>query len=177
MLFVLCLALGALRFGSLLWRATGFTIGHTVTLIAGFFGLAPSGAWFIPAVEMGIALSIIYAALVAVTKRGKATRSERTMFSITTAIGLLHGLGFSFVLHEILQVDAPNIRQSLLAFNLGVELGQVLIILATWPLFRLVARWNDRAWQIGRWGVALPCISIAALWTGQRALMMAQSLN
>jgi hypothetical protein len=176
-LFVLCLALGALRFGSLLWRATGFTIGHTVTLIAGFFGLAPSGAWFIPAVEMGIALSIIYAALIAVTKRGKATRSERMMFSITTAIGLLHGLGFSFVLHEILQVDAPNIWQSLLAFNLGVELGQVLIILATWPLFRLVARWNDRAWQIGRWGVALPCISIAALWTGQRALMMAQSLN
>jgi hypothetical protein len=176
-LFVLCLALGALRFVSLLWRATGFTIGHTVTLIAGFFGLAPSGAWFIPAVEMGIALSIIYAALIAVTKRGEAMRSERMMFPITTAIGLLHGLGFSFVLHEILQVDAPNIWQSLLAFNLGVELGQVLIILATWPLFRLVARWNDRAWQIGRWGVALPCIAIAALWTGQRALMMAQSLN
>ncbi len=43
--------------------------------------------------------------------------------------------------------------------------------------FRLVARWSDRAWQIGRWGVALPCISIAALWTGQRALMMAQSLD
>jgi hypothetical protein len=64
LLFVVCLALGALRFGSLLWRATGFTIGHTVTLTAGFFGLVPSGAWFIPAVEMGIALSIIYAALV-----------------------------------------------------------------------------------------------------------------
>ncbi|MCZ6770642.1 MAG: HupE/UreJ family protein, partial [Proteobacteria bacterium] len=176
-LFVVCLGLGALSFGSLLRRATGFTIGHTVTLIAGFFGLAPSGPWFIPAVEVGIALSIIYAALVAVTKRGMATQSELTMFSITTAIGLLHGLGFSFVLHEILQVDAPNIWQSLLAFNLGVELGQVLIILATWPLFWLVARWNDRAWQIGRWGVALPIILIAALWTGQRALMVAQSLS
>jgi hypothetical protein len=176
LLFVVCLALGALRFGSLLWRATGFTIGHTVTLTAGFFGLVPSGAWFIPAVEMGIALSIIYAALVAVIKRGKATRSEVTMFSITTAIGLLHGLGFSFVLHKILQVDAPNIWQSLLAFNVGVELGQILIILATWPLFRLIARWNDRACHIGRWGVALPCIAIAILWTGQRALMVVQSL-
>ena len=176
-LFVLCLALGALRFGSLLWRATGFTIGHTVTLTAGFFGLVPSGAWFIPAVEMGIALSIIYAALFAVTKRGNATRSELTMFSITTTIGLLHGLGFSFVLHEILQVDAPDIWQSLLAFNLGVELGQVLIILATWPLFRLTARWNQNAWRIGRWGVALPCVLIATLWTGQRALMVAQSLD
>jgi hypothetical protein len=176
LLFVVCLALGALRFGSLLWRATGFTIGHTVTLTAGFFGLVPSGAWFIPAVEMGIALSVIYAALVAVIKRGKATRSEVTMFSITTAIGLLHGLGFSFVLHKILQVDAPNIWQSLLAFNVGVELGQILIILATWPLFRLIARWNDRACHIGRWGVALPCIAIAILWTGQRALMVVQSL-
>jgi hypothetical protein len=132
-LFVLCLALGAARLSSLLWRATGFTIGHSVTLAAGFFGFVPSGAWFIPAVETGIALSIIYAALVAVTGRGAAARSERVMFTITSAIGLLHGLGFSFVLHEILRVDSPNIWQSLLAFNLGVEVGQFLIILATWP--------------------------------------------
>ncbi len=126
---------------------------------------------------MGIALSIIYAALIAVRPRGKAARSEFTMFPITTAIGLLHGLGFSFVLHEILQVDAPDIWQSLLAFNLGVVVCQVLIIRATWPIFRLVRRWNDRAWRIGRWGVALPCVLIAALWTGQRALMVVQSLN
>jgi hypothetical protein len=99
------------------------------------------------------------------------------MFSITTAIGLLHGLGFSFVLHKILQVDAPDIWQSLLAFNLGVEVGQILIILATWPLFRLTARWNQNAWRIGRWGVALPCVMIATLWTGQRALMVVQSLD
>jgi hypothetical protein len=175
-LFVICLALGAVRLGSLLWRVTGFTIGHSVTLIAGFLGYVPSGDWFIPAVEMGIALSIIYAALVAVTQRGAAARSEALMFAITTAIGLLHGLGFSFVLHEILRVDAPNLWQSLVAFNLGVEVGQVLIILATWPLFRLVARWSERAWRIGRWGVALPCIAVAVLWTGQRALMVMTAL-
>lgn len=99
------------------------------------------------------------------------------MCAITTAIGLLHGLGFSFVLHEILRVDSPNLWQSLLAFNLGVELGQIVIILATWPLFQLVARWNDDAWRIGRWGVALPCVLIAALWTGQRALLVMQSFD
>ena len=98
------------------------------------------------------------------------------MFTITSAIGLLHGLGFSFVLHEILQVDSPNIWQSLLAFNLGVEVGQFLIILATWPLFRLVARRNQRAWRYARWGVALPCVLIAALWTGERALMVLRAL-
>jgi hypothetical protein len=175
-LFVLCLALGAIRFSSLLWRATGFTIGHSVTLAAGFFGFVPSGNWFVPAVEMGIALSIIYAAVFAVSQRGRDSRSETTMFLITTTIGLLHGLGFSFVLHEILQVDSPNIWQSLLAFNLGVEIGQVLIILAAWPLFRLVARWNDRAWAIGRWGVAVPCVAVAAVWTAQRALMVIRAL-
>ena len=175
-LFVICLVLGAVRLSSLLWRATGFTIGHSVTLIAGFLGYVPSGAWFIPAVEMGIALSIIYAALIAVTERGGAARSETMMFAVTTAIGLLHGLGFSFVLQEILRVDAPDLWQSLLAFNLGVELGQVIIILASWPLFRLVARWSERAWRIGRWGVALPCIAVAALWTGQRALMVMTAL-
>jgi len=176
-LFVLCLVLGAARLGSLLWRATGFTIGHSVTLIAGFFGFVPSGAWFVPAVETGIALSIIFAALVAVTAWPKRARAEPTLFAVTTAIGLLHGLGFSFVLHEILRVDAPNIWQSLLAFNLGVEVGQVLIILCTWPLFWLVARWNATAWRIGRWGVAVPCIVIAALWTGQRGLQAVQALG
>jgi hypothetical protein len=171
-LFVLCLALGATRLGSLLWRVTGFTIGHSVTLAAGFFGFVPSGAWFVPAVETGIALSILYAAVLALGDRGGARRSERTMFLVTSAIGLLHGLGFSFVLHEILQVDSPNIWQSLLAFNLGVELGQVLIIIVTWPLFLLLARWNDRAWKVGRWGVALPCLLVAALWAGERAMMV-----
>ena len=40
-------------------------------------------------------------------------------------------------------VDSPNIWQSLLAYHLGVELGQVMIILAAWPIFRLVARWSE----------------------------------
>ena len=98
------------------------------------------------------------------------------MFSITTAIGLLHGRGLSFVLHEILRVDARDLWQSLVAFNQEVELGQVFIIRASWPLFRLVARWSKRAWRIGRWGVALPGIAVAALWTGQRALMVVTTL-
>ncbi|MFB3090037.1 MAG: HupE/UreJ family protein, partial [Gammaproteobacteria bacterium] len=65
-LFVICLVLGAMHFGPLLWRVTGFTIGHSVTLSIGFFGFVPTVAWFVPAVETGIALSIIYVAIVAV---------------------------------------------------------------------------------------------------------------
>ena len=168
-LFVVCLVLGATRLHSLIWRVTGFTHGHSVTLIAGFFGFVPGGAWFIPAVETGIALSIVYAALVALQPRQRHT-SESTMVVVTTAIGLLHGLGFSFVLHEILQVTSPNIWQSLLAFNVGVEIGQLLIILAIWPLFRLTRRTSEQAWQAARWGVGGACIVIALYWTGQRTL-------
>jgi len=169
-LFVLCLTLGATRLPSLVWRTTGFTLGHSVTLIAGFFGFAPSGDWFIPAVEMGIALSIIYAAIIALLPHGANRRNERALFGITTAIGLLHGLGFSFVLHEILQINSPNIWQSLLAFNLGVELGQLLIIVTAWPLFRIIRFAGEFAWQIGRWSVASSCTIVALFWVGQRAM-------
>jgi hypothetical protein len=167
-LFVLCLTLGAIRLNSLAWRATGFTIGHSVTLSAGFFGYVPTGQWFIPAVEMGIALSIIYAAGIAAMTRRDRERSELAPFLVTMAIGLLHGLGFSFVLQEILKVDSPNIWQSLLAFNVGVEIGQFMIILIAWPVFCLVEWLSQPAWQTGRWGIAAACAMIALFWTVQR---------
>jgi len=169
-LFVLCLVLGATQIRNLVWRVTGFTIGHTVTLTAGFFGFVPSGAWFVPTVETGIALSIIYAAAIAVLPRSEQNGSERNLFAVTCAIGLLHGLGFSFVLHKILQINSPDIWQSLLAFNVGVEIGQVVIIVIAWPLFRLVSHLSRRAWHVGRWGIAAGCAAIAVFWTGQRAL-------
>ncbi len=169
-LFVLCLVLGAARIRNLIWRVTGFTIGHTVTLSAGFFGFVPSGAWFVPTVETGIALSIIYAAAIAVLPRSEKNGSERHLFAVTCAIGLLHGLGFSFVLHKILQIDSPDIWQSLLAFNAGVEIGQLSIIVIAWPLFRLVNHVSRWAWHVGRWAVAAGCAAIAIFWTGQRAL-------
>lgn len=170
-LFVLCLTIGALGLGNLLWRITGFTVGHTITLIAGFFGFVPAGAWFVPAIETGIALSIIYAAAIALLKRGGGTT-----LIVTSLIGLLHGLGFSFVLHEILRVDAPNLWQSLLSFNLGVEVGQVAIVVLVWPLFWLLAKRGDTPATIARWIVALPCIVIAAIWSVERTLLLAQSL-
>ncbi len=166
-LFVLCLIIGAFTLGDLLWRVTGFTVGHTVTLILGFFGFVPGGAWFVPAVETGIALSIIYAGIIALLRR----RGAGTI-AVTAGIGLLHGLGFSFVLHEILRIDSPNLWQSLLAFNLGVELGQLAIVLAVWPVLWLLARQRADWAQAARWVVALPCITLAALWVGQRSLQI-----
>jgi hypothetical protein len=171
-LFVLCLVIGAASLGNLLLRVTGFTLGHTVTLIAGFLGAVPQGTWFIPAVETGIALSIIYAAIIALTGGAKAA----TLW-ITGAIGLLHGLGFSFVLHEILRIDAPNLWQSLLSFNLGVEIGQLAIVILVWPLFWLLGRRSPRWLHTAQWAVALPCIVMATYWVSQRMLPLLQALS
>lgn len=170
-LFVLCLTVGASGLAALLWRVTGFTVGHTVTLILGFFGFVPQGAWFIPAVETGIALSILYAGAIALMNREGAGT-----IAVTTALGLLHGLGFSFVLHKILDLDSPDLWQSLLAFNVGVEVGQAAVVLVAWPVFLGLGRLGGRVALARRWVVALPCMAVAAVWAGQRAVQVYAAL-
>ena len=170
-LFVVCLVLGATALGPLAWRVTGFTIGHSVTLALGFFGYVPRGEWFIALVETGIALSILYAATIALTSGG-----HRMTTIVTALLGLLHGLGFSFVLREILKLDSPYLWQNLLAFNVGIEIGQLLIVLALWPVLALVAKKVPRRITLVRWVVALPCILVATIWTGSRATQLLSSL-
>jgi HupE/UreJ protein len=172
-LFVICLVLGAMHFRPLFWRVTGFTIGHSITLSLGFFGFVPTAAWFVPAVETGIALSIIYVAIVAVLPDFKRTEqrqgSEWSVVGITGLIGLLHGLGFSFVLQNILQVTSPNIWQSLLAFNLGVEIGQVLIVIFAGLAFYLIGLLGSRVAKVNRYIVAGLCIVISVYWVIERS--------
>jgi hypothetical protein len=179
-LFVVCLVLGALRFTPLLWRVTGFTVGHSVTLSLGFFGYVPDAAWFIPTIEMGIALSIIYVAAIAMVANRQAKQepavNEWSVVGVTASIGLLHGLGFSFVLHNILQVTSPNIWQSLLAFNIGVEIGQLMIVAGAWILFFLVARMGARVARLNRYLVAGLSTLVALYWVFERGQMALQSL-
>jgi hypothetical protein len=168
-LFILCLTVGAFSLGNLIWRITGFTLGHTVTLIAGFLGYAPGGGWFIPAVEAAIAVSIVYAGTVALMRR-----REAATFVITALIGLLHGFGFSFVLRSMLDTDAPNLWVSLVSFNVGVEIGQVAIVAVAWSALLLIERGSRRVAVYGRNGISLAAIAIAALWTGERLMGLAQ---
>ncbi len=166
-LFVFCLVLGAVALTDLLWRITGFTAGHSITLALGFFGFVPEAGWFVPLVETGIALSIVYAAIIAIGKG-----EHRSTIAVTTLIGLLHGLGFSFVLREILQLDAPNIWQSLLAFNVGVEIGQVAIALVVWPALWAMAKYLPQREVLVRNLMAFACIGVAALWIGERSVQL-----
>lgn len=179
-LFVLCLVVGARRLVTLAWRVTGFTVGHTLTLALGFFGYVPAAAWFVPGVELGIALSIIWAGAMALLANAepaaRSTHGWRTHSLVPAAIGLLHGLGFSFVLHEILRVDAPNLWHSLLAFNVGVEIGQFAIVLLVFPLLAWVAMRSSRGADAVRWAIVLPCLVLAALWATERGGQLVNTL-
>lgn len=171
LLFVFCLVIGAPTIELLLTRVTGFTIGHTVTLILGFFGVAPTATWFIPAVETAIAVSIIYAAVAALFWND--SHLNRNTVLVTVGIGLLHGFGFAFMLREILSFDAHNVWPSLLAFNLGVELGQVAIVALIWPLVLYSRALPPKVW-LGARGAAAASISVVALlWTFERIAMIA----
>ncbi len=176
-LFVICLVLGAMRLKPLFWRVTGFTIGHSITLTIGFFGFVPTSAWFVPAVETGIALSIIYVAIVAIAPGFKSAGSSSavqqnknnwSVVVLTGLIGLLHGLGFSFVLQNILQVTSPGIWQSLVAFNVGVETGQLMIVFTTWVLLYTLGHFNIRIANLSRYLIAAGCVLIALYWVVER---------
>ena len=120
-LLVVAMALGAVGVWGLVRNVTAFTLGHAVTLVAGFLGYAPSSGWFIPAIEAAIAATIIMAALASL-------RGVRSSALLYTGIGLLHGFGFSFVLANVLGPDSPELVQALAAFTVGIELGQLMIV-------------------------------------------------
>ena len=164
LLFVLCLTLASATLVQLAWRVTGFTVGHTATLIAGFFGIAPQASWFVPAIETAIAVSIALAALL-LFRRGDG---RLMMPGLTVAIGLIHGFGFSFSLREMLQLEGPHLWVSLLSFNVGVEIGQIAFAAVVW-LLAVVALQRAGPWQLRvRTGVALGCTAVSLFWIYER---------
>ncbi len=170
-LYVLCLTVGASTMVGLLWRITGFTLGHTITLILGFLGYVPSGVWFIPMVETLIALTIIYAGTMILLANRHGSDSI-VSYSVTTGIGFVHGLGFSFVLHELLLPGSAHLWKSLIAFNIGVEIGQILIVVTVWCALLILARIHLNVLVAIRWTVALSCIAVASYWTVERATLL-----
>lgn len=128
LLFLFCLVIPLRSLRRLIFVATSFTLAHSLTLIAAASGLAPSGAWFPPLVETLIAASILYMALENIVWPGTSYRWVTAFL-----FGLVHGFGFSFALQESLQFAGSHLLLSLLSFNLGVELGQVLVIAVMVP--------------------------------------------
>ena len=135
LLFLLCLVIPLRRLRPLVLVVTAFTVAHSITLIASAFDLAPEALWFPPLIETLIAASIVFMALENIVAPGSARR-----WIIAFAFGLVHGFGFSFALRETLQFAGSHLLTSLLSFNVGVELGQLLVLLVLVPLLDLCFR-------------------------------------
>ena len=133
LLFLLCLVIPFRRFGALVMIVTSFTVAHSITLIASAYSLGPDALWFAPLIELLIALSIVYMAIENVI----GTNVQRRWI-ITFAFGLVHGFAFSFALREQLQFAGNHLLTSLLSFNAGVELGQLLVLAVLIPVVGFV---------------------------------------
>jgi hypothetical protein len=160
-LFVLGLFLLSARWRPLLWQVTAFTVAHTATLALSGLGvvrLSPG------VVEPLVALSIAWIAIENLfTERLHPWRP-----AVVFAFGLLHGLGFAGVLGELGLPEGERIT-ALLAFNLGVEAGQITVLAAA---FLALGLWRERAWYRSR--LAIPAsLAIAAVglyWAATRVL-------
>jgi hypothetical protein len=135
LLFLFCLVIPFRRPRPLLIIVTSFTVAHSITLIASAYGVAPDVGWFPPLVETLIAMSIIYMALENIVSPGLRRR-----WILTFAFGLVHGFGFSFALRETLQLAGSHVLTSLVAFNVGVEIGQIVVLAALVPALALLFR-------------------------------------
>jgi hypothetical protein len=137
LLFLFCLVIPFRRFRALVPIVTAFTVAHSFTLIASAYNMAPNALWFPPLIETLIATSILYMALENIV--GSATVHRRWM--IAFGFGLVHGFGFSFALRQTLQFAGSHLLASLLSFNVGVELGQLLVLALLIPALDLLFKY------------------------------------
>jgi hypothetical protein len=139
-LFVVGLFLLSPRLKPLLWQVTSFTLAHSVTLALGTLGvleISPS------IVEPLIAASIVYVAV----ENLVTDRLQRWRPFVVFGFGLLHGLGFAGVLADI-GLSPTHFVTGLIAFNVGVELGQLAVIALC---FLAVGLWfRSKSWYRGR---------------------------
>jgi hydrogenase/urease accessory protein HupE len=177
LLFVLALLLLITDVRKLIVAVTAFTIAHSITLAAATLGWVSLP---VPPVEAVIALSIVFLASEIVARHeGPPTLLQRAPWIVAFAFGLLHGFGFASALREI-GLPEGDVPLALLAFNLGVEAGQLVFVAAVLllaGLLRLVApgflqrQLSPRA--PGKIAAGYAIGSLAAFWTIERVASFA----
>ena len=159
-LFVVGLCLLNQKVKSILWQATAFTIAHSITLALSMKSIiiAPSAV-----VEPIIALSILFVAI----ENMLITELKPWRIALVFSFGLIHGLGFASSLNEI-GLPRNKFFTSILSFNIGVELGQIAIILAVFCLLILPFGKKEyyRKWVV--FPVSILIGLVALYWTVER---------
>jgi len=162
-LFVASLCLLSTRIQTILWQATAFTVAHSVTLALSMKGIlvAPGAV-----VEPVIALSIMFVAI----ENMLLSELKPWRIVIVFLFGLIHGMGFASALNEI-GLPRNKFYTSILSFNAGVEMGQVIIIACVFML--VIIPFGKRVWY--RRFIVYPSsiliASIAAYWVIKRSFL------
>lgn len=166
-LFVIGLILlgGTLRRLALI--VTAFTIGHSVTLSLAVLDLVAIPAHII---EPLIALSIVVVGADNLLRGKEPDKSKDLRSVIAFVFGLIHGFGFAFVLREFGLPDG-QLAWSLFGFNLGVEIGQLAIVLVVGLALHLLRRRNEKAArQVATIG-SLAVVAAGAYWFVERVFL------
>jgi hydrogenase/urease accessory protein HupE len=164
LLFLLGVVLLPASLRSLLLAVTAFTLSHSLTLVLSTLGLVRvSGAW----VEPLIALSVAYIGV-----ENWFSKDATRRWRLTFAFGLVHGLGFATALRDV-GVPPNRLPVALACFNVGVEIGQLLVVLGLWTALRhLQQRAWFRPWVLGTTSVALALVGLA--WSVERTGLFLQ---
>lgn len=163
-LFLLTLLMLGGGLGYLLKVVSAFTLAHSVTLSLAVFGLISLPGRL---VESGIALSIAYVAAENLLRNQE--RAARWRWLLTFGFGLIHGLGFAGILQKM-AIPRENLGLALLSFNLGVELGQLVIVALAFMVFFLLNHWRF----VGklRWAISATAFLIGLFWFVERAFVI-----
>ena len=158
--FLLALLLPGGRMRSLLAVITAFTLAHSVTLALAVLGLVRPVPWLVEGV---IALSIVAAAGENLLSHGTRGASVRAMYA--AGFGLVHGFGFAGALGEV-GLPREVLGWALAGFNIGVEIGQMAIVLVTVPLLMKIGRRE----QVVKYG-SMAIMAAGLYWTVTRLFL------
>jgi hypothetical protein len=165
LLFLVVLVIPLRRIRPLVLVVAAFAVAHSITLLASAFGLASDALWFPPLIDTLIATSIVYMALenIVFTDQKEPQRPQSPPSKVFSAIsassavssgpwlkrrwlatfgfGLAHGFALSFALRPALQLAGSHALTATLSFNIGVELGQLLVLALLIPALALLFRY------------------------------------
>jgi hydrogenase/urease accessory protein HupE len=159
-LFVISLLFGAKTIRHILALVTAFTVAHSITLALATFNILKLPGIF---VESAIALSIVYVALINIFNQDSKHQPW-----LAFGFGLIHGFGFAGILSEM-RLDTNQMAASLLSFNLGIEIGQLLIVSVAFPVIMWIKKlpFKQIKWVIP--GTSAAILAFGLVWFIQRA--------
>ncbi|MCJ8013436.1 HupE/UreJ family protein [Paenibacillus sp. KQZ6P-2] len=158
LLFLLALIIISKKFTDVLKIITAFTIAHSITLTLAALELIPV---FPKWIEAGIALTIAYVAM-----ENFFVKTSKWRWALTFAFGLIHGLGFATAISEI-GFDQTYTALSLLSFNVGIEVGQLLVVALVLP-FLLKLQSNEKYYRPFFYSTSACIFAVATIWFFQR---------